>query len=78
VVVTIILSMRDPYEWFGLSETASMPEVKSAYRAMMKTLHPDKLESGLPDWIKNHFNELLLQTQESYERIQRHKEETLQ
>ena len=75
VVVAIITAIGDdPYEWFGLSETASMDDVKRAYRAMMKTLHPDILQEQLPEWVKLRFNELLLQTQEHYERIQKHKE----
>jgi hypothetical protein len=75
VVVGIITAIGDdPYEWFGLSETASMDEVKRAYRAMMKTFHPDVLQELLPEWVKLRFNELLLQTQEHYERIQKHKE----
>ena len=76
VVATISLYIRNPYKWFGLTEDASMPQVKSAYRAMMKTFHPDKVERELPDWVKGHFNEMLLKTQESFERIKRHKEET--
>jgi DnaJ-domain-containing protein 1 len=75
VVIAIIRAIGDnPYEWFGLTETASMQSVKSAYRAMMKTFHPDKLQQGLPEWIKHHFNQLLLQTRENYDRIQRYKE----
>jgi hypothetical protein len=76
VVIAIISAIgENPYEWFGLSVTASMDDVKRTYRAMMKTFHPDVLEEGLPEWVKHRFNELLLQTQENYERIQRHKEE---
>lgn len=76
VVLAIIAAIgENSYEWFGLSETASLQECKSAYRAMMKTLHPDRLEQKLPDWLKHQFNELLLRTQENYERIQQHKEE---
>lgn len=41
----------------------------------MKTFHPDVIQEGLPEWVKHRFNELLLQTQENYESIQRHKEE---
>lgn len=76
VVIAIIRIIGDnPYEWFGLTETASMQSVKSAYRAMMKTFHPDKLQHGLPEWTKHHFNQLLLKTRENYDRIQRHKGE---
>lgn len=76
IVLAIIQAIGDnPYEWFGLSETAPMDEIKTAYRAMMKTLHPDVLEERLADWLKQRFNELLLRTQENYERIQMHREE---
>ena len=75
VVIAIIEALGDnPYEWFGLTEAAPAESVKTAYRAMMKTFHPDKLDKGLPDWVKHRFNGLLLQTQENYERIKRHRE----
>lgn len=77
VVLAVIQAIGDdPYEWFGLNDAASMESVKTAYRAMMKTLHPDVLQNNLPDWLKHRFNELLLRTQENYERIQMHQEET--
>lgn len=76
VVLAIIQAIGDnPYEWFGLTETAPVDEIKAVYRAMMKTLHPDVLETQLPDWLKHRFNELLLRTQENYERIEMHREE---
>lgn len=76
VVIAIIQAIGDnPYEWFGLAETDSLSDVKSVYRAMMKTFHPDTLQKGLPEWVKQHFNGLLLRTQENYERIKKHKEE---
>jgi len=76
VVIAIIKAIGDnPYEWFGLIETASMQSVTAAYRALMKTFHPDVIQEGLPEWVKHRFNELLLLTQENYERIQRHQQE---
>ena len=33
--------MRDPYHVLGLSKTASEAEIKSAYRRLAKTYHPD-------------------------------------
>ncbi len=79
VVIAIIIAIGDnPYEWFGLEETAPFTEVRQAYRAMMKTIHPDLLPKHLPDWVKHRFNEHLLQTQENYEQIGKSQpEETL-
>ena len=79
VVIAIIIAIGDnPYEWFGFQETASLTDVKQAYRAMMKTFHPDLLQKYLPEWVKHRFNELLLQTKENYEQIIKYQpEETL-
>lgn len=76
VVIAIIIAIGDnPYEWFGFEETVPFTEVGQAYRAMMKTFHPDLLPKHLPDWVKQRFNELLLQTQENYEEIGKHQPE---
>ncbi len=73
VVLAIIIAIGDnPYDWFGLPETASVEEVKQAYRAMMKAFHPDHLPDHLPEWVKHRLNELLLQTQENYEEIKKY------
>jgi DnaJ-class molecular chaperone len=34
--------MRDPYEVLGVAKTASAKEIKSAYRKLAKTYHPDQ------------------------------------
>jgi len=76
VVIAIIIAIGDnPYEWFGFDETAPFTEVRQAYRAMMKTFHPDLLPTHLPDWVKHRFNEFLLQTQENYEQIRKYQPE---
>ena len=73
VVIAIILAIGDnPYEWFGLEETAPFTEVRQAYRAMMKTFHPDLLPKHLPDWVNHRFNEFLLQTEENYVQIRKY------
>lgn len=79
VVVAIIIAIgENPYEWFGFQEAVPFTVVKKAYRAMMKTFHPDLLQEQLPEWVKHRFNEFLLQTQENYELIEKYQsEETL-
>jgi|GEM_PF-3459603 len=73
VVIAIIIAIGDnPYEWFGFQEIVPFTEVKQAYRAMMKTFHPDLLQKHLPEWVKHRFNELLLQTEENYEQIRKY------
>ncbi len=37
--------MRDPYEILGVRETADPQDIKSAYRALAKTWHPDRNNS---------------------------------
>ena len=76
VVIAIIIGIGDnPYEWFGFQETAPLTEVKQAYRAMMKNFHPDIVQEHLPEWMKYHFNELMLQTHENYEIIKKYQSE---
>jgi len=76
VVIAIIIAIREnPYEWFGFEDTAPFTEVRQAYRAMMKTFHPDLLPEHLPDWVKHRFNELLLQTAENYVQIRKYQPE---
>ncbi len=76
VVIAIIIAIGDnPYEWFGFEETAPFSEVRQAYRAMMKTFHPDLLPKHLPDWVKHRFNEFLLQTEENYVQIRKYQPE---
>ncbi len=73
VVIALVIAIGDnPYEWFGLQETATLAEVKHAFRAMMKTLHPDLLQEDLPDWVKHRFNELLLETLAKYQQIEKY------
>jgi len=76
VVVAIILKIgENPYEYFGLKETDSFAEVKKIYHAMMKTFHPDLLQEHMPEWVKHQFNELLLKTQENFEKIEKRQSE---
>ncbi len=70
VVISLILALgENPFTFFGFTCGAPLQEVKTAYRAVMKTFHPDKIEPGLPQWIKDDFSEKLLRAQEAYNRI---------
>ncbi|MCD6554165.1 MAG: J domain-containing protein [Anaerolineae bacterium] len=70
VVISLILALgENPFAFFGLTCGVPLQEVKTAYRAMMKTFHPDKIEPGLPQWVKDDFGEKLLRAQEAYNRI---------
>ncbi len=48
--------MRDPYSVLGIAKTASEKEIKSAYRKLAKTYHPDKTKDDPK--AKNKFNEV--------------------
>jgi uncharacterized protein YaaW (UPF0174 family) len=76
VVIAMIIAIgENPYEWFGFNEDVPFAEVKQAYRAMMKTFHPDVLPEHLPEWVKHSHNELLLKTHENYELIKMYQSE---
>ena len=38
--------MKDPYEVLGLDRTASMDQVKAAYKELVKKYHPDKYQNN--------------------------------
>lgn len=38
--------MRDPYEVLGVGKNASMDEIKSAYKELIKKYHPDKYQDN--------------------------------
>ncbi len=58
--------MRDPYEVLGLDRSASMEEVKAAYKELVKKYHPDKyVDNPLSDLAK----EKLQEVNEAYDAI---------
>lgn len=58
---------RDPYEVLGIKQTATLDEVKKAYRVMVKKYHPDNYKDNpLEDLAKEKMQEI----NEAYESIQ--------
>jgi hypothetical protein len=71
VVIALLLAIgENPYRFFGLGQDASFAQIRSAYRAVMKTLHPDRLEKDLPQWLYDDFGEKLLRCQEAYQKLE--------
>ena len=58
--------MRDPYEVLGVSRSASMDEVKNAYRALAKKYHPDQY-AGSP--LQENANKKMQEINEAYDAI---------
>jgi len=58
------------YKILDIPQTATNEEVKSAYRAMAKKYHPDKLQSKDPALVKG-AQEKFQKVQEAYETIQK-------
>lgn len=61
-------SVRKAADMLGLGERASMNEIKSAYRAMLKRWHPDTAVSN--DEKKN--NTMTMRIQDAYELLLRY------
>jgi len=72
VVVALLFAIGEsPFEFFGLSHNASSDDARRVYRAMMKTLHPDRREPSLPQWLHDDFDQKLLRCQEAFEKLER-------
>ncbi len=64
--------IKQAYAILGVSEHASMEDVKKAYRRLMNQYHPDKLVAkGLPEEMMKAANEKTQQIKEAYEMIKR-------
>jgi hypothetical protein len=57
--------MRTDYDVLGITETKDISEIKSAYRKIVKEVHPDVATSGDP--FKNHLR--FIQITKAYERL---------
>ena len=67
-------SLSDAYAVLGLSRSASVAEVKKAYRRLMSQHHPDKLVAkGLPEEMVKIATEKTQKIREAYEIIMRTK-----
>lgn len=62
-------------EILGVSEDASMNEIKKAYRKLVKEYHPDKLASeSMPEEYKEFANKKIIEINEAYEYLKKLKE----
>ena len=62
----------DPYTILGVTREASADEIKSAYRALVRENHPDRLVAqGMPQEFVDLANERLATINAAYERLQK-------
>ena len=65
-------SLQDAYGVLGLTSSATMAEVKKAYRRLMNQNHPDKLVAkGLPEEMMRLAKEKTQKISKAYETIQK-------
>ena len=65
-------SLQDAYGILGLTSSATMAEVKKAYRRLMNQNHPDKLVAkGLPEEMMRLAKEKTQKISKAYETIQK-------
>jgi len=64
---------RDPYAVLGLDASASVSEIKRAYRKLMSRHHPDKL-GDVPDELKRRAEERAREINAAYDRIRAERE----
>lgn len=65
-------SIAHAYFLLQIPESATNNEVRNAYRARVKQLHPDLLRAqGLPDSLRGRANELMLQVNAAWELIKK-------
>lgn len=63
---------EDPYRLLGVSRGSSNAEIKTAYRKLVRELHPDQLMAkGLPEDFINRANDRLATINSAYDRIEK-------
>jgi DnaJ-class molecular chaperone len=62
------------YDVLGVSRTASMEDIKRAYRKLAQDFHPDKL-TGIPPAVAKLAEEKFKDVQEAYEILTKHRAE---
>lgn len=80
-LVTLVIAMiyaigQDPYAFFGVPATATLKEVESTYRAIVKTIHPDLVHDDVPEWMRHQLNAWLLAAAEHRQQIRDYFEDT--
>ena len=69
-------NLKTYYELLGVSETDSLDNIKKKYRNIIKEYHPDAIQGkGLPDEFINFANKKLIDFNEAYNEIKKHKKE---
>ena len=64
------IDASDPYKILGVEQTISDDDLKTAYRAMVRENHPDKLiAEGLPEELVDLANEKLAVINDAYDRV---------
>ena len=59
-------AVKDPFAVLGVASTASVDELRSAYRARSLLLHPD-LHHGRPDHVRREADRAMTQLTQAYE-----------
>ena len=60
------------YKILEIDRTATIPEIKKAYRTMVKKYHPDKLQQ-MDEVYRKGAEEKFKKVQEAYEQLQKEK-----
>ena len=68
-------NLKKFYQLLGVSESDSLESIKNKYRNIIKEYHPDTIQGkGLPEEFINFANKKLVDFNEAYNEIKKHKE----